>query len=155
MCLRDFLFYNVFRYTAAQQSAMFFKYIEQDKYLSSRKGQYAERNGAQLPWRNQFDLRIAQDIFTNIGGKKNSLQFTWDIFNFGNFLSKSWGVFQTVNTPAILQPRNVNSLAPGGNTRPTFSLANDRGAPVTSTFRDVNSITSTYYMQFGLRYTFN
>ena len=147
--------YNGVTYTAAQQSAMFFKYLEQDEYLSSRRGKYAERNGATLPWRNQLDLRIAQDIFTNIGGKKNTIQFTIDIFNFGNLLHKDWGVFKQVNTPSILVPRNVTALVPGGTTVPTFSLANDRGAPVTSTFRDNNSITSTYYMQFGLRYIFN
>lgn len=147
--------YNGVLYTAAQQSAMFFKYIEQDEYLKSRKGKYAERNGATLPWRNQVDFRLTQDIFTNIGGKKNTLQFTWDIFNFGNFLNKNWGVFDVVNTPALLQPRNQNNLVAGGNVRPTFSLANDRGAPVTSTFRQNNSFVSTYYMQFGLRYIFN
>jgi hypothetical protein len=142
-------------YTAAQQSAMFFKYIEQDEYLRSRMGKYAERNGAQMPWRNQFDLRIAQDIFTDIGGKKNSLQFTLDIFNFANWLNKEWGIVKTVNNGSILQPRNVGSIVPGGATVPTFSLAADRGAPITSTFRDNNSLASTYYMQFGLRYTFN
>jgi hypothetical protein len=142
-------------YTAAHQSAMFFKYIEQDEYLRSRMGKYAERNGAQMPWRNQFDLRIAQDIFTDIGGKKNSLQFTLDIFNFANWLNKEWGIVKTVNNGSILQPRNVGSIVPGGATVPTFSLAADRGAPITSTFRDNNSLASTYYMQFGLRYTFN
>lgn len=147
--------YSGVLYTAAQQSALFFKYIEQDEYLRSRKGKYAERNGAELPWRNQLDLRIAQDLFTNIGGKKNTLQFTLDIFNFTNWLNKSWGIYRTVNSSSILQPRNVGSLTPGGATVPTFSLAADRGAPVTSTFRDNNSLTSTYYMQFGLRYTFN
>jgi hypothetical protein len=147
--------YNGVTYTAAQQSAMFFKYVEQDEYLKSRRGKYAERNGATLPWRNQVDFRFAQDIFTNIGGKKNTLQFTWDIFNFGNFINKSWGVFDVVNTPALLVPRNVTALVPGGNVLPTFSLANDRGAPVTATYRQNNSFVSTYYMQFGLRYTFN
>lgn len=146
---------NAVTYTAAQQSAMFFKYIEQDEYLKSRKGKYAERNGVQLPWRNQVDFRFAFDIFTNVGGKKNTLQFTWDIFNFGNFLNKNWGVFDVVNTPALLIPRNVSSLVPGGNVKPTFSLAEDRGAPVTSTYRQNNSLTSTYYQQFGLRYIFN
>lgn len=147
--------YNGVTYTAAQQSTMFFKYIEQDEYLSSRRGKYAERNGARMPWRNQFDVRIAQDIFTDIGGKKNSLQFTIDIFNFANLLSKQWGTFKTVNANAILQPRNTAAIVADGTVLPTFSLANDRGAPVTSTFRDNNSISSTYYMQFGLRYTFN
>lgn len=142
-------------YTAAQQSAMFWRYVEQDKYLNSHRGQYAERNGAEMPWRNQFDLRIAQDVFTNIGGKKNTLQFTLDIFNFANLLHSSWGVFKTVNAPSLLQLRNGNSVVAGGSVNPIFSLANDRNMPVTSTFRDNNSITSTYYMQFGLRYTFN
>lgn len=142
-------------YTADQQSEIFFRYIEQDEYLSSRRGQYAERNGAVLPWRNQFDLKIAQDIFTNVGGKKNTIQLTLDIFNFGNWLNKDWGAFDQVNALGILVPTNQNSLAPGGTTRPTFRLQTDRGMPVTTTYRDNNSITSTYYMQFGVRYLFN
>jgi hypothetical protein len=142
-------------YTAAQQSEIFFRYIEQDKYLSSRRGLFAERNGAQLPWRNQLDLRFAQDIFTNVGGKKNTIQFTVDIFNLGNLLDKNWGAFDAVNAAGILVPTNQAALVPGGTVRPTFRLQADRGQPVTSTFRDVNSISSTYYMQFGLRYIFN
>lgn len=142
-------------YTATQQEEMFFKYIEQDSYLNSRRGKYAERNGAQMPWRNQMDVRIAQDIFTNVGGKKNTLQFTLDIFNFGNFLNKNWGIFKTVNASALLVPTNTSALTPGGATVPTFRLASDRNAPVTNTYRDNNSIASTYYMQFGLRYIFN
>jgi hypothetical protein len=54
--------YNGVTYTPAQQSALFFKYIEQDKYLRKHKGQYAERNGALLPWRNDFGLKVMQDL---------------------------------------------------------------------------------------------
>ena len=54
-------------YSTAEQSALFFKYIEQDKYLRAHKGQYAERNGAQAPWRNQVDIKIIQDLFMNVG----------------------------------------------------------------------------------------
>jgi hypothetical protein len=150
----DFTYAGVL-YTAKQQSDIFFRYLEQDKYLSSRRGQYAERNGARLPWRNQIDFRFAQDIFTNLGGKKNVLQFTVDIFNFGNLLNKNWGTFKLVNAPSILVPTNQASLVPGGTVKPTFRLQTDRNQPVTNTFRDNNTITSTYYMQFGLRYTFN
>ncbi len=142
-------------YTARQQSEIFFRLIEQDKYLSSRRGQYAERNGAKLPWRNQLDLKFAQDVFTNVGGKRNTLQFTVDIFNFGNLLNKNWGTFDVVNASSILVPTNVNNLVPGGTVKPTFRLQTDRNQPVTSVFRENNSITSTYYMQFGLRYIFN
>jgi hypothetical protein len=142
-------------YTAAQQSELFFRYIEQDPYLNSRKGQYAERNGATMPWRNQVDVKIIQDIFTNLGGKKNTIQLTLDIFNFGNWLNKNWGAFDQVNATGVLVPTNQNNLVPGGTVRPTFRLQSDRNQPVTSTYRDNNSITSTYYMQFGIRYIFN
>lgn len=147
--------YNGVAYTAKQQSDIFFRYIEQDKYLNSRRGQYAERNGAQLPWRNQVDFRLIQDIFVNVGNKRNTLQFTWDILNFGNLLNKNWGLQKTVNAAAILVPTNTAALIPGGTVKPTFRLQTDRNQPVTSTFRNTASVQSTYYMQFGLRYIFN
>ncbi len=164
--------YGGVTYTARQQSDLFFRFIEQDPYLSSRRGQYAERNGAALPWRNQMDVRFAQDIFANLGGKRNTLQFTVDIFNFGNLLNSNWGIFRQINANGILQPRNttnpsggtltvngtatpVTAYTAGGSTRPYFSLANDRNLPATASFRENNTLTSTYYMQFGLRYIFN
>lgn len=147
--------YNGVLYTARQQSDIFFRMVENDPYLNSRRGQYAERNGAKMPWRNQFDLKIAQDLFTNIGKTKNTLQFTIDIFNFGNLLNKNWGIYQTVNASGILVPTNQNALVAGGTVKPTFRLQTDRNQPVQSTFRNNVSLSSTYYMQFGLRYIFN
>ncbi|GGF20684.1 cell envelope biogenesis protein OmpA [Hymenobacter cavernae] len=146
-------------YTAKQQSDIFFRYIEQDPYLSSRRGQYAERNGAKLPWRNQFDFKFAQDVFVT-AGKRNTLQFTIDIFNVGNLLNKNWGLYQLVNNASngnasILVPTNTASLVPGGTVKPTFRLGTDRNQPVSTTFRNNISTTSTYYMQMGLRYIFN
>jgi hypothetical protein len=134
---------------------MFFAYVDQDAYLKERKGQYAERNGAKYPWRSQLDLKFAQDIFTNIGGRKNTLQFTLDIMNFGNLINSHWGIYKQLNTSAILAPANAAALVPGGTVVPTFRMATIGGVPVTETFRDDNSIRSTYYMQFGLRYIFN
>ncbi|HEX8331195.1 MAG TPA: carboxypeptidase regulatory-like domain-containing protein [Segetibacter sp.] len=144
-------------YTPQQQSDAFFKYMEQDKYLNEHRGQYAERNAGKLPWRNQVDFRLLQDIFTTIGGKRNTLQFSVDVFNFGNLLNSSWGNVQTTSASSgqILVPANTASLTPGGTTKPTFRLATDLVNPGTGTFRDVLSLSSTYYMQFGLRYIFN
>ena len=144
---------NGVNYTAQQQSDLFFAYIEQDKYLRSRKGQYAERNGAKMPWRSQWDVKFLQDIFRNIGKNRNTIQFSVDIFNFANMLNSKWGELKTVNTPSILTPVTLPTV--GSATRPTFRLALDRGNPVTTTYRDNVSVFSTYSMQFGFRYLFN
>jgi hypothetical protein len=151
----SFAYPNGVTYSAQEQSDLFFKYIAQDKYLSKHKGQYAERNGAQIPWRNQVDLKFLQDLFVNVGKNRNTIQFSVDIFNFGNLINKNWGVVKTINASSLLVPTNQASLVPGGTVRPTFRLQTDRNVPVTNTFRDNFSIASTYYMQFGLRYLFN
>lgn len=142
-------------YSAAEQSKLFFELIENDPYLSSRKGQYAERNGAKLPWRNQFDLRFTQDLIRNIAGTRNGLQVFVDIMNLGNLLNSSWGTYDT-SIGNILTPRNVSSLVAGGNVKPTFWLNANNGKIISDkTYRTNVSIASTYYMQFGARITFN
>lgn len=140
-------------YTAQQQSDLFFAFIEQDKYLKTRKGMYAERNGAKMPWLNRWDVKILQDISTNIGKNKNTLQFSLDIFNAGNLLNADWGELKSTNASSLLIP--VTFPNAGSATRPTFRLALDRGNVPTTSFRDNVSVFSTYSMQFGFRYIFN
>jgi hypothetical protein len=139
-------------YTAQQQSDIFMNYIDNDPYLKTRKGKYAERNGAKLPWRNQFDVRIVQEVFKNVGSTKNSFEFTADIFNFGNLLNSKWGTVQFANNANILVPRNVNNI--NATTKPTFRLNNSGGDIVRNSFGTAETISSTYYMQFGVRYKF-
>ena len=142
-------------YSPAAQGQLFEAYINQDKYLKAHRGQYAERNGAQIPWRNQVDVKLLQDLFINIGKRRQTFQFSLDILNFGNLLNASWGKVKTINASSILVPTNQASLTPGGTTVPTFRLAADRGNIITRTFRDNVSTISTYSMQFGVRYIFN
>jgi hypothetical protein len=160
----SFTYPNGVTYSAQEQSDLFFKYIDQDKYLRKHKGQYAERNGGKYPWRNQVDIRILQDLFKNIGKYRNTVQFSVDIFNFGNLLDADWGKVKSLNATSgqLLVPTNQASIVPGGSTVPTFRLATDRNAPIIATFRDNVSFASpstnfftTYVIQFGVRYLFN
>jgi len=43
------------------------------------------------PWLNRFDIRILQDIFTNIGSRRNTLQASLDIVNFGKHVEQRLG----------------------------------------------------------------
>lgn len=142
-------------YDQNAQRGLFEAYIQQDKYLRSRRGQYAERNGAQLPWLNRVDVKIMQDLFSKIGKNRNTIQFTVDIFNAGNLINPGWGKLKSINASGILVPTNTSSIIPGGTVAPQFRLAADRGTIITRTFRDNVSTASTYSIQFGLRYIFN
>ena len=141
-------------YTPQEQSDIFFNLVNNDPYLSKRKGQYAERNGAVMPWRNQFDIRISQQIFKCEKGGKHSLEVFMDMFNVGNFVNSDWGNFRIANN-GILVPQNVSSLVAGGTVKPTFRMGATNGDIITTSTRVNQTITSTYYMQFGIRYNFN
>ncbi len=145
-------------FTAAQQSDAFFAYIDQDKYLRKHKGEYAGRNEGLFDFRHQLDFKFLQDVFINIGKKRNTIQFSLDIFNFTNWLNKDWGAVKTLNVTngQILIPTNVAALVAGGTVKPTFQLSTDaNGQLPTSTYRTLQTTASTYYMQFGIRYIFN
>jgi len=142
-------------WTAAEQSTAFFAYVEQDKYLSSRKGKYAERNGAVMPWRNQFDVKVMQEFFINVGGKRNTIQVSLDILNAGNLINKNWGELQLYNQNNILTPVNNSSVVAGGTVRPTFRLNPYNNEMLKKTYSDNLSYSSTYSMQLGIRYIFN
>lgn len=128
--------------TAQQQSDAFMEYINNDPYLSTRKGKYAERNGAELPWQHVVDMRIARDYFFKIGGKKHSVQLTLDIFNFTNLLNKDWGrqYFVTNQASTIL-----STVSRSGQVGYNFTPGTDVKSM---------SFGSRWQGQFGIRYSF-
>jgi hypothetical protein len=139
-------------YTAAQQWADLDKYITQDSYLNAHRGHYAERNGAELPWSANFDFKIIQDFYINVAGKKNTLQFTLDVFNFGNYVSPQWGLNQTPLRAGLLN--YVTNDATTG--RPVFQFPYRSGTtPLSDTFQRSFGLGSRWQAQFGLRYIFN
>lgn len=78
-------------YTPQQQRDLFDAFIEKDKYLKNRRGQYAERNGARTPFTHVLDLKLQQELNLKLGSKTYQLQITYDIFNFTNFLNRNAG----------------------------------------------------------------
>ncbi len=91
--------------TAADENA-FFAFMEQDKYLSKHKGEYAEAYAARAPWTNRLDFRFVQDFSIKAGSTRNTLQLSVDILNAGNLLNSNWGVYKNMavsNYGAILK----------------------------------------------------
>ncbi|MDA3905635.1 MAG: TonB-dependent receptor [Bacteroidales bacterium] len=121
-------------------------FIEQDPYLSTRRGDYAERNGASLPWFMQMDLRIMQDFNFDVKGKKHTIQLSFDIMNFGNLFGSVWGVRQFART---YNPITFTGL--DANNVPYFNFDTN----LRETYIDDFSVASKWQMQFGIRYIFN
>jgi hypothetical protein len=131
-------------------------YIEQDSYLSSRKGKYAERNGLLLPFYTRMDFNFTQDFMVKVKGKNNTIRFTMDIFNFTNLLNRNWGIFKTTNRSALL---NYVAMGTGANAgKPTFSfpyLDATNKIPLSTTFQNSTGQGSRFQVQMGVRYIFN
>jgi hypothetical protein len=135
---------QTFSGTATEQSnqrTALEQFINQDEYLSGRRGQYAEKYGILSPWYSRWDIRFLQDFKIN---ETSKIQFSWDILNVGNLLSSSWGVRQF---PQNTQPIGVAVDATG---KPTYSF----DANLKNTFTNDFSLLSRWQMQFGLRYIF-
>jgi hypothetical protein len=148
----DIMLRDLGSYTAAQQWADLDKYINQDAYLSKHRGHYAERNGAELPWSANFDFKIIQDFYIKVGGQRNTLQFTLDVFNFGNYVSPQWGLNQSTLRAGLINYVG-NDAATG---KPVFQFPYRSGTtPLKDTFQRSFGLGSRWQAQFGVRYIFN
>ncbi|PJJ59285.1 TonB-dependent receptor [Hymenobacter chitinivorans] len=129
--------------TAAQQWAQLNAYIEQDDYLSSRRGQYTERNGAISPWYTQLDAKLLQDFSIEGAKKKHTLQLSLDVQNLGNLLNSDWGVRRV-----FANNRFIEAAYPAATPdTPTFQF---RGG--NQTFINNTDLNSRWRAQVGLRY---
>lgn len=141
-------------FTVAQQREAFDELMSNVSYLNDNRGRIADRNAVLMPWYNRFDVRLLQDLFTNVGGNKNTIQLSLDFVNFANLLNSNWGVrkqlIPNASTPLSVVDRGTN---------PTFrmntaTIDNVNVLP-TEMYQDVRTLGTTWSMQFGIRYIFN
>jgi outer membrane receptor for ferrienterochelin and colicin len=129
-------------------------FISNNPYLSTRRGQFAERQALVLPWVHRADLNFTQDFYIKYKDSKHTLRFTADIYNFTNLISKELGIQQI---PTTMTPLNFVRLDADGKT-PVFSfpyLDGRNKVPFTDSFRDNVGFGSRYQIQLGVRYLFN
>ena len=153
----------------AGRNAAFNSFVDNDEYLKTRRGQYAERNAGRTPWNNQADIRLMLDMklgsleanAAGIAPKAHTIQVSLDIINFGNFLNSSWGrqyfvpnTFNSTLGTGLTQVGYINAAgtvntAYNANTfnRPAFTY----GAPATYS---IDQLASRWQGQLGLRYSF-
>jgi hypothetical protein len=137
-------------FTAQEQTDAWEAFIQQDKYLSANRGSIAERGAAFLPMVFRADFNFTQQLFANIGGKKNTLEFRADVLNVGNLLNSAWGVGQFATSNSPLVPAGLSS-----DGLPQFRLRNLGNQLITQSFQPTVGVGDVWRAQFGLRYSFN
>lgn len=137
----------------AKDAADFWAFVEQDKYLSSHKGEYAEAYSATAPLVHRFDFRFTQDIKFKIGSTSHKIELSFDFMNIGNLFNSKWGVAKNMsacNNGAILKYAGQNK-----DGYPTFNLNRDKaGNAPTKTWEYNRASSQCWQIQFGARYTF-
>jgi hypothetical protein len=146
--------------TPDQIYAQLANFINQDSYLSSHKGQFAQRDGVILPYFQRVDLHFAQDFYVKAGKTKNTITISFDIINFTNLIDKNLGVYQdsfngfASGNTNVLSYKGIDPVT--GHATYSFPFLDKTNfIPVTKSFINDNSQLSRFQAQLGLRYTFN
>ena len=135
-------------FTAQQQSDAFFQFVSKDRYLRNHMGQTSERNAGRYPFYHRVDFNFQQDLFTNIGKNRNTLQFTASVVNFLNLLNHDWGIRKQL---IVSNPLRISSVVNGV---PSYQMATFNGDLVRQPYINVTSTSTTYGIQLGVKYLF-
>ena len=146
--------------TAASQAAAFEELINMSPCLNESRGKIMERNSCRLPFANNFDLSIRQNIPLVSSDQRVAVQL--DIFNFGNLLNKKWGQQQVSpytsfnNIPLLTH--TASTSADPATAVPTFTF-NYRTLDPDKTgkldpYRVGNFVSNYWRMQLSARVSF-
>lgn len=148
-------------YSAQQQWNDLDNFISGDKYLSTRRGQYSERNGLRTLWSHELDVKLMHEFKLSKSNKAQSLQISLDIFNVLNLLNNDWGhiTFITninnydVNFLQFVKDANGKAAgAPSTGYLPTFNFVKPTG--LNGQYYTVDPINSRWQGQFGVKFIF-
>lgn len=115
----------------------FWKFINDDNYLSKHIGEYSKRGGAVMPWQHMLNFKFSQDFYIDVKGKRNTISLGIDVNNLANMLNRKWGNVQQMST------NNILAYDDG-----TYSFTEPK-------WRKYASTVSTWSAMFSIRYTFN
>ena len=149
---------NDVQWKTPEDGKAFMAFVNNDKYLSAHKGQYAEAYCGRAPWVHRVDLRIAEDFSFKVGQTRHNFQLSASIDNIGNMINSSWGVqklscYQTglTGTIAPLKYEGVNT-----SNQPIFSMNKVGDAYPTQNYTQYYRNTAEcWQILFSLKYFFN
>jgi hypothetical protein len=139
------------QFVSAADEDAFFAFVDQDKYLSKHKGEYAEAYAARSPWVHYISLHVEQNFSLNAGNTRHTLQLSLDLLNLANLINSEWSIDKyDPNDGRILTYEGVDA-----NNVPSFSMAtDDDGNYLTETYTTDYDYSHCWRILIGARYFF-
>jgi hypothetical protein len=144
---------NGVSFSQDQQRVLLNNYISASRSLNKSRGKFAERNSDRLPWQSLLDLKIQQDINLKLGGKKYTVQLSYDVYNFTNMLSKRWGqtYFLSNDNYSLIQFAGFVSAT---NLTPQYRFSPQTGKPWGLSTSNAPGLSARWLSQLGFRIIF-
>ena len=141
------------RFVSENDRARYWAFANNDPYLSSHKGEYAQGYAVYSPWVHRLDFRYAHDFKIKIGKSTNTLQLNVDLKNALNLFHSSLGVSKYMN-PDLKSGRILSFDHVDGDGVPVFKT-NSKVVSGMDTWIPSKSIGQCWYVQVGIKYMFN
>lgn len=130
---------NQMKFTDDKNKEAYWEFIQGNKYLSKHIGEYTDRGGVVMPWRQELNFKFSHEFLFNVKGKRNSLTLGVDVNNIANLLNRNWGNVKQISSNQIL----------------TYNAANSTYTFKKPTWSTKASTISTWSALLSIRYTFN
>lgn len=145
------------KFKTEEDRVAFWSFVNQDSYLESHKGKYAEANAARSPWVHRFDFRLLDDFEFKIGKTKHNFQLSFDIMNIGNLINSKWGISKTnaISNYGRILSYDGETTAANKDNIPVFSMYKINGEYPTKTYETYQNYAECWKLQVGIRYIFN
>lgn len=141
---------NNITYSPQEQKMLLNEFIESDKYLRKHRGQFAERNGARLPFSHVVDLRVQQDFIIRSKKKAVGISIIYDVFNFTNLLNKKWGRIYFMSSENFTLIRFAGFVDPSTLT-PQFQFSPFMGKPWSINPSTAPGSSARWISQLGIK----
>ena len=148
---------NDLKWASVEDMNAFKTFMDNDPYLSTHKGQYAEAYAGRSPWRHLLDARIAKTFKKTYGKTTHCFELSVNAGNVLNMINSSWGLnryscYGAFDAYAVT-PLKVDRIE---NNTPVFSMNKIDGEYPTSTYDRYNETNTNqcWSLMFGLKYSF-
>jgi outer membrane receptor for ferrienterochelin and colicin len=148
---------NDLKWVSDEDMNAFKAFMDNDPYLSTHKGQYAEAYAGRSPWKHLLDARIAKTFKKTYGKTTHNFELSVNAGNVLNMINSSWGLtryscYGSFDTYAVT-PLKVDHIE---DNTPVFSMNKVEGEYPTSTYDryDEKNANQCWSLMFGLKYSF-